>query len=460
MKNYILSILFFLGFVSKAQVPQLKISENKRFFQTVDGKPFFWLGDTGWLLFKKLKQYEVIQYLETRKQQGFNVIQAMLLHELSIKNVYGSPALIGENVSKPLITKGNSLKIKGQYDYWDNVDFIIKEAEKRGIYIALVPVWGSNIKKVSVEEAKSYALFLAKRYKNRSNIIWLNGGDVKGSEGLAQWNMIGSTIRSIDKKHLMTFHPRGRTSSSMWFHNESWLDFNMFQSGHRSYAQDTLANETLHYGEDNWRYAQNDYQLKPIKPTMDGEPSYEDIPYGLHKADEPYWQDYEIRRYAYWSVFAGGCGFTYGHNAVMQFYTPGDEHISYFPKVKWQDGLQAHGAFQMKFLLSLMLNKGYFDRIPDQSLVFDNGEKYDRILATRGNKYALFYAYNGRTFTIDIEKLGWKSISAYWFNPKDGSETMIYKNQTEKIKTYDPPGEKMNGNDWVLVVEDALVSKK
>ncbi len=219
--------------------------------------------------------------------------------------------------------------------------------------MALVPVWGGNIKYINEAQAKTYATFLANRYKNKSNIIWLNGGDIKGSDGLEQWHTIGNTIRSIDKKHLMTFHPRGRNSSSEWFHNASWLDFNMFQSGHRSYAQDTSANETLHYGEDNWRYVNDDYKLNPVKPTFDGEPSYEDIPYGLHRADQPYWKDYEIRRYAYWSVFAGGCGFTYGHNSVMQFYTPGDSGISFFPKIKWQDGLNAPGAGQMKHLKKL-----------------------------------------------------------------------------------------------------------
>ena len=103
----------------------------------------------------------------------------------------------------------------------------------------LVPVWGGNIKHVSVEQAKVYATFLANRYKNKSNIIWLNGGDIKGADALEKWNAIGNTIRAIDKNHLITFHPRGRNSSSAWFHNEKWMDFNMFQSGHRSYAQDT-----------------------------------------------------------------------------------------------------------------------------------------------------------------------------------------------------------------------------
>jgi Protein of unknown function (DUF4038)/Putative collagen-binding domain of a collagenase len=461
MKKYFTIVLLFATIISEAQMQPLKISANKRFFMTKNGKPFFWLGDTGWLLFVKCKREEAIQYLDDRQKKGFNVIQAMLLHDINLgANVYGDSAFQNKNVATPNTTKGKSFLNTDEYDYWDNVDFVIDAAAKRGIYMALVPVWGSNIKDVSVEQAKSYATFLANRYKNKSNIIWLNGGDVRGSEALDKWNMIGNTIKSIDKIHLMTYHPRGRNSSSAWFHNASWLDFNMFQSGHRCYAQDTLAAEKLHYGEDNWKYANDDYALTPTKPTFDGEPSYEAIPYGLHKANEPYWQDYEIRRYAYWNAFAGGCGFTYGHNAVMQFYTPGDSATSYFPKEKWQEGLQAPGAGQMQYLKKLLLSKPYFDRVPAQELVVDNGERYDRVLATRGKDYALFYVYDGRQFKINTEKFKWGASDAYWFNPKDGTKQILYKGKPNDIKGFNPPGEKKNGNDWVLIIEKAKVAIK
>lgn len=43
------------------------------------------------------------------------------------------------------------------------------------------------------------------------------------------WEKIGSTIKNFDPNHLMTFHPRGRTSSTDWFHQSLWLDFNMFR---------------------------------------------------------------------------------------------------------------------------------------------------------------------------------------------------------------------------------------
>jgi hypothetical protein len=432
----------------------LKISANKRFFQTADGKPFFWLGDTGWLLFVKCKREEAIQYLDDRKQKGFNVIQVMLVHDINLGvNAYGDSSLHNKNVALPNTTPGSNFNNAAEYDFWDNVDYVIDEAAKRGMYMALVLIWGGNIKNVSVEQAKLYATFLANRYKNKSNIIWLNGGDIKGGDALDKWNTIGKTIRAIDKKHLITFHPRGRNSSSAWFHNEHWLDFNMFQSGHRSYAQDTSANETLHYGEDNWKYVNDDYKLKPTKPTLDGEPSYEDIPYGLHKADEPYWKDCEIRRYAYWSVFAGGCGFTYGHNSVMQFYSPGDSGTSFFPKVKWQEGLNAPGASQMQYLKNLLLSESYFDRVPAQESVIDNGEQYERVAATKGKNYAMFYVYNGRSFTIETAKLKFYPGKGTWFNPKTGEKKMIQEYRNTVTQTFNPPGEKENGNDWVLILE-------
>ncbi|HKZ68190.1 MAG TPA: DUF4038 domain-containing protein, partial [Chitinophagaceae bacterium] len=152
MRKIFLIILLGSLLNAEAQLPVLKVSANGRFFQTSDRKPFFWLGDTGWLLFIKCNRDEAVQYLQTRKEQGFNIVQVMVLHGLQAKNVYGDSALINQNVADPVVTKGNSFSDSVAYDYWDHVGFVIDEAAKRGIYMALVPVWGSNVKdgKVSV----------------------------------------------------------------------------------------------------------------------------------------------------------------------------------------------------------------------------------------------------------------------------------------------------------------------
>jgi hypothetical protein len=227
----------------------------------------------------------------------------------------------------------------------------------------------------------------------------------------------------------------------------------MFQSGHKNYAQDTSSKEKNHYGEDNWKFVNVDYNKQPVKPTLDGEPSYENIPHGLHDSLEKRWTAADIRRYAYWSVFAGGAGFTYGENAIMQYHKNGENGGSFGVNQDWNETINAPGATQMQFLKKLMLDRSYFDRVPAQDLIINNGEKYEGIIATKGNNYAMFYVYNGREFKVAIDKLGFKPSKASWFDPRNGEKMMIVIGESTATASFDPPGENENGNDWVLILE-------
>lgn len=434
-------------------LPLLRVSENNRYLETEDGDPFFWLGDTGWLLLGKLSREEADAYLQDRVDKGFNVIQIMVLHTLHYESYYGDKALINENVATPLVTEGNSFEDSVQYDFWDHADYIVNLAAEKGLYVGLVPVWGSNVKKggVKIEDAEIYAKWIASRYKDCNNVIWLNGGDVMGSDSLAIWNTIGENIHETAPWQLVTFHPRGRTTSTIWFNNESWLDFNMFQSGHRRYDQDDTE---WCFGEDNWRYVEHDLALEPLKPTIDGEPSYEGIPQGLHDTLQPFWNDNDVRRYAYWSVFAGAFGYTYGHSAIMQFYRPGDTGGAYGAKSYWTEAKDDSGAQQMKYIKKLMLSHSYFDRVPDQSLITgENGEKYNYLIATRGEKYAMIYSYTGRDIPVQMGKISGDQVNATWFDPRTGEETAIGEFENKGVQIFDCPGEPEYGNDWVLILD-------
>lgn len=432
-----------------APLPRLRVSADGRWLVTEKGAPFFWLGDTGWLLLTKLTNKETDRYLEDRRKKGFNVIQVMVLHGLNDADAYGNTALINKDIARPLVKPGG---------YWDHVDYVVDKAAEKGIYVALVPVWGSVVKsgKISRAAARTYAHFLATRYGPRSNIIWMNGGDIKGSDSGAVWNIIGTILKADDPHHIITFHPRGRASSSYWFHGQSWLDFNSVQSGHRSYAQDTSAGDK-HFGEDNWKYITEDYHRRPVKPVLDAEPSYEQIPHGLHDTLQPRWTDKDVRRYAYWSVFAGACGFTYGDNSVMQMLKPGDKHIAYGAKDPWTKAIDDPGAGQMIYLKELMLSKPYFDRIPDPSLILEQGTKYNYLAATRGKDYAFIYTANGRSMKINMGRIEGDTVNASWYSPRDGHRTVIGAIPNKGAHIFQPPA---GGDDWVLVLETYEPHKK
>lgn len=434
---------------------KLRVSDNKLFLQHENGKPFFWLGETAWLLPSRSNRDEVDFFMNETQKNGYNVIQISTMHTIPAMNVYGDWALPNgfnfENIDKP-----------GEYNYWQHVDYIVEKAKSKGIYIGIVCVWGSVVqqKQLSVENAKEYGKFLAERYKKYPNIIWLIGGDIRGDVQPEVWQSLAKTIREIDRDHLMTFHPRGRTISTTWFNNESWLDFNMFQSGHRRYGQrfgdgDYPIEENTE--EDNWRFVERSLAENPLKPVIDGEPSYENIPHGLHDFDERYWQAEDVRRYAYWSVFAGSFGHTYGHNSTMQMLRPG-YLASFGAKKPWWEALHDPGCQQMKYLKNLVLAFPFFDRIPDQSVISNvNGVQYERVIATRGKDYILVYNYTNRLTEIDLTKISGAKKKAWWFNPRNGKTEFIGEFENGKQTFINDSGYGA-GNDWVLIITDASKS--
>jgi hypothetical protein len=104
-------------------LPLLRVSENKHFIVTGDGRPFFWLGDTAWELFHRLNREEAEFYLRKRAGQGYNVVQAVILAEfdgLGTPNSYGHVPLRDNDPAKP------------NEAYFEHVDWILARAESLG----------------------------------------------------------------------------------------------------------------------------------------------------------------------------------------------------------------------------------------------------------------------------------------------------------------------------------------
>ena len=304
----VLALVF--SVTSQAQnLPQLKVSDNGHYLQTADGKPFFYQGDTAWELFHRLNREEADIYLKNRADKGYNVIQAVALSEVDgvgIDNAYGYKPLVNRNPAQPATTEGEN------NDYWDNVDYIVAKANSLGMFVGLLPTWGlwwrEDFKIFNPQNAEAYGRWIAERY-HKYNVIWILGGDRNPDDQYHKdiIRAMARGIRSVDKVNLMTFHPTGWQTSSKWFHNEEWLDFNGRQSGH------------------NQRYNSNrqildDFRRTPTKPIMEIEPLYEDHPLEFRPDEDGHSNAWDVRRTLYWSVFYGSAGVTYGHHSVWQMY--------------------------------------------------------------------------------------------------------------------------------------------
>jgi len=409
----------------KSKLGKLTVSLDKHMLQYSDGQGFFWMGDTAWEMSFKLNKSEVKKYFSDRANKGFNVIQ--------ISAVNSRRFLQNTDGERPF----NASYSKPNEAYWKHIDYIITEAEKNGIYIALLPSWNSAL--ISVKESKDYGTFIANRYKNRKNIIWIIGGDSDASKNPNKtiWNNLAQTIHNIvGENQLITYHPYGGKSSTTWFNNEKWLDFNMLQSGHCS----SLTDANILF--------KKSYKESSKKPILDGEPRYETIEKCFANGKGPKINDRisakSVRDIAYRQVFSGAFGHTYGHQSIWQMYNKekGSKEQAGSVIKSWEEALSDPGSFQVGYLAKLMRSRPILGRVPKQSII-----QSGKGIATQGNGYAMVYLPKGGSITVNLNEIS-NSVKAWWYNPETGDATLIdtYKTATQKFTT--------GSDDMVLVLDE------
>ncbi|RYZ37067.1 MAG: DUF4038 domain-containing protein [Sphingobacteriales bacterium] len=440
----IASLTFLQVCITVTCYAQFSVSPNKRFLLKHD-KPFFWLGDTAWELFHALDSADADTYLKKRSGQGFTVIQAVVLAELDGLNTPNA------NGDKPLIDNDPA---KPNERYFAHVDYIIDKAASYNLSIALLPTWGDKLAKerwgkgpeiFNDSTADVYAKWIATRYKDRKNIIWILGGDriPRNETDVNVWRTMGKAImKATANKAIITFHPQpNEKGSAEWYHNDSWLAFNMFQTGH---CRDAAVYDKI----------TGVYNMSPVKPVIDGEPIYEDHPVCFNAKDLGTSNAYDVRRAAYLSLFAGSFGHTYGCHDIWQMYSATREAIN-GPHMFWSEAVDLPGATQMKHVRTLFESFPITDRVPDQSLIKENNlVSSERIQATRGADYLMVYSAAGRPFTVSLGRVGGRQLKGYWYDPKTGKKSILEAMENKGTRAF-KPATSGYGQDWVLVLYNA-----
>jgi hypothetical protein len=419
----------------------LELSADRRRLVHADRTPFFWLGDTAWELFHRLDREEAELYLEDRRAKGFNVIQAVVLAELdglNTPNPYGHTPLVDNDPARP------------DESYFRHVDYIVDRAAAKGMYIGMLPTWGDKFNKrwgvgpeiFTADNARVYGEFLGRRYRDRP-VIWILGGD-RSPESDTHLAIIRAMAEGIEAGtgggQLMTYHPMGANASSTWFHGDGWLDLNMFQSGHGE------------VDNPNYRMTLRDYFRQPVKPVLDGEPRYEDHPINW-QPQQGWFDEFDVRQAAYWSVLAGAAGHTYGNHNIWQMWEPGRDPIS-SARTPWREAIHHPGSRQMGLMRQLFEEAPFLLLQPDTSALADVAEGAGHQVAARTPDGNHLYAYTplGAPLRVRMDRLAGSHVRASWFDPRTGAKTDAGEVATTGEHSFDPPGGEGRGNDWVLVL--------
>jgi len=437
-----------------APLPGLRVAEDHRHLETTEGKPFFLLGDTAWELFHRLTRVETMRYLDKRAEQGFNTVLAVALAEFEFDqpNAYGEMPLEGNDPAKPRDV------------YFQHLDWVVAQAEQRGLYTAILPTWGDKWNKkwgagpeiFTPENAAVFCEWLGKRYQDKP-VIWILGGD-RPVENDRHRAIIRAMAAGLEKgdggKHLISYHPMGGANSSAYWPDEPWLDFHMFQSGHGQQAAE------------NYSLNAANLALPALKPTLDGEPNYEDHPVrGLMKDGKPtiWFDEYDARRAAWWSVLSGGCGHVYGTHSIWQFHDPEKRKQLSDARTAWVEALDLPGASQMGKMKRFMEKLEWWKLRRDDDFIAakpQGGWKPGRMpmcAVATDKSFAVAYLPDLREEPLlpDFKKLAFprEEAEVIFMDPRSGTLAIPVALSDEELAAFFRASRKGDTPvDWVLLV--------
>ncbi len=411
----------------------IKVSANGRSFITADNKFFYYYADTGWLHSTRMNQSDIVSHLDDRKAKGFNTVQMHILampdKGTNISNIYGdAPFTDKYNISTPKeVGARTSNASSPDYDYWDHIDYIIDQAASRNIQINFAPAWygygGEDWRPyINNTNATTYGTFVAKRFGDKKNLMWIMGGDNdpdvtvesiskvptnldKSDKVQATKNMANAIRNNESVRHLMGYHASRNDSVTQYFNNEAWLTVSYSYPDERTYIE-----------------AIKDYNNSPIRPVITIEAWYDarnTLP-RLNNFPEQIPDNRRLRSQGYWTFTSGGVGYGYGHEDIWDVDT------------RWRNAMQDTSGQDVARLIAFM-NKYKVELVPDHKAgnsvkMLSNGygtvntNTYATSARSVDNRIGIAYIPTNRSnVVINLASFGSGSIKLLWFNPTNAA---------------------------------------
>ena len=302
---------------------QLRIAEDQRHFEHVDGTPFFWLGDTQWKCLCGRMPWEGFQELAAdRAEKGFTVVQIVcgpVPDEPTFQPSWGNEG--GMPYLDPTFTQVNP-------EFFHYADRRLELLVDSGIVPAIVGCWArpdcNGLAMAGEEGIKRHWRNVVARY-GAYPTIWVISGESLEPE----WIPIARYVKELDAydRPLSTHPSFGMREQTK---DDPIVNFEMLGSPHGGWEGSLTSPGIL----------QASLVVEPHMPALISETSYE------QHMQEGY---ADQQRYLFWtSILTGAAGHTYGAAGVWNAGVPGDPGIqNVYDRTTWRAGMNFEGSTQL-----------------------------------------------------------------------------------------------------------------
>lgn len=465
MKAYFFIVPLLTVFSVTAQVKfPLKASENSRYLVDQQNKPFPILGRTSWCIISQSPAgYKA--YIANTLSRGFNAIEiAGIFHWKAsnhppfngagdfpfLKRLNGS-AWDGALAYSDTATGAPDFTTPNER-YWQYVDTFLNYCESKGILVLFFPGyvgypntnegWMTELVANGPEKIHDYGAWIARRYKNQKNLVWMllgDDGNFDGAKKEVEAALIAG-LKSVPGQQSILYTAESKSGQNA----RDQQDFGHEMNLNGVYTWDSIG--VPHLGRR--AYSQN-----PVIPAfLLEEPYDEEGPDGNNfnpHATQP------VRRFEWWGWLTTTGGYVAGNGFIWPFIDP-----------YWKQHLNTRAANDMRVLNSFIRSFDWWRLVPSglngmKELIVENGgddSLSDFVSAAATIEGDLLVAYvppaHSGAVSVDMSALKDK-VFASWLDPSNGKIVAVRAASFSNSGTqqFTPPAKNASGfNDWVLVL--------
>ena len=437
----------------------LKYGADSRYLVDQNDVPFPIMGRTAWFVVSlSVSDYQV--FVDDTAARGYNSIE---FHVLNHDPRGNNPPFNG-NGGLPFVRDLSGNNWNGQSGtpdfttpneaYWTFVDEFLAYCESRGLLVFVFPAyvgyvggdqgWMQEIVANGPTKMQVYGAWLATRYKDRKNLVWMMGGDMGTPPDT--FNAAQTAVESA----LLTGLNSIAGQQSVFFSAE-W-ESQSIATDQTTFGISMSLNGAYSWSGDVNTHGRRAYAHAPVTPAfLLEEPYDEEGPDGNNvnpSATQP------VRRFQWWGWLSTIGGYISGNGYVWPFNS------------QWRAHLDTQGSRDMARLNAFIQSIAWHKLVPSnlagmKTLITAGGSTFastSYVAASAAQDGTLLVAYvppsHTGSISVDMSAMGGPT-RARWFDPTNAAYTLIGSDLANSgTRSFSTPGTNSAGQtDWVLVLD-------